>query len=114
MPNLKKPLFFILANFLITSAIALVNINTATETELESLPTIGPARAKSIIDYRNQHGAFASVEALKKVPGIKNLVYTNIKKDITVTEATSLIKHDEPLTSRTGKITKRRLPKVKQ
>ncbi len=48
----------------------LLNINAATAAELESLPYIGPAKAKAIVDYRQQNGAFASVEHLLQVPGI--------------------------------------------
>lgn len=47
-----------------------VNLNTATEPELDRLPGIGPSLAKEIIAYREAHGAFARVEDLLLVPGI--------------------------------------------
>ena len=47
-----------------------VNINIANQVELESLPNIGPVTAKRIIDYRNDHGSFESVEDLTNVSGI--------------------------------------------
>ncbi len=47
-----------------------VNINTADAAELETLPGIGPSLAQSIIDYRTEHGAFASIDAIMDVPGI--------------------------------------------
>lgn len=47
-----------------------VNINTADATALEALPGVGPALAKRIVDYRAEHGPFASVDALIDVPGI--------------------------------------------
>lgn len=47
-----------------------VNINTATEQELDQLPGIGPATAAKIISYREENGPFASLEALEEVPGI--------------------------------------------
>ena len=49
---------------------ALLNINTATAEELQTLPNIGEATAQRIIDYRTQHGDFTSVDALQNVKGI--------------------------------------------
>ena len=48
----------------------LLNINTATAEELQTLPNIGEATAQRIVDYRTQHGNFASVDALQNVKGI--------------------------------------------
>ncbi|GIO58627.1 hypothetical protein J43TS9_02010 [Paenibacillus cineris] len=47
-----------------------VNVNTAGLTELTDLPGIGEAKAKAILEYRNQHGPFKSVADLDKVKGI--------------------------------------------
>ena len=47
-----------------------VNVNTASAAELESLPGIGPSKAGAIVQYRTEHGAFSSVDALTGVPGI--------------------------------------------
>jgi competence protein ComEA len=47
-----------------------INVNTATQAELELLPRIGPAMAQRIIEYRTKSGAFKSVEDLDKVKGI--------------------------------------------
>ena len=49
---------------------AVVDINTATQAELESLQGIGPAKAKAIIEYREKHGLFTSTEGLNNVDGI--------------------------------------------
>lgn len=62
----------------------LVNINTADQTLLMTLPGIGEAKAKSIIEYREKNGAFRSIEALKEVPGIKSGVYDGLCDRITV------------------------------
>ena len=50
--------------------IFLLNLNTATEEDLVNLPGIGPSKAKSILQYREIHGAFESVEELLEVYGI--------------------------------------------
>ncbi len=47
-----------------------ININTASARDLEALPTVGPARAQAIIDYRERHGGFNSVEELTEIRGI--------------------------------------------
>ena len=52
------------------SAASVIDINNADATMLESLPGIGPAKSKAIIDYRTQNGPFQSAADLEKVPGI--------------------------------------------
>jgi comEA protein len=49
---------------------SLVNVNTANETELETLPGIGNTKASAIVKYRSRHGNFSSVDDLDRVPGI--------------------------------------------
>ena len=49
---------------------ALVAVNSATVTELQTLPGIGPALAQAIVDYRAQNGPLASLEDLDSVPGL--------------------------------------------
>lgn len=61
-----------------------ININTATQTELETLPGIGPSIAVKIINYRKENGKFTNVEELKKVSGIGNAKYEQIKNLIRV------------------------------
>ena len=62
----------------------LVNINTADEKTLDSLPGIGPAMAKRIIEYRNTEGMFQSTEDLKKIKGIGAAKYEKLKDRVTV------------------------------
>lgn len=62
---------------------ALVNINTATQEELMKLSGIGEVYAQRIIDYRTTNGAFQSIEDIKKVSGIGNITFENIKEQIT-------------------------------
>lgn len=62
----------------------LININTATQTELETLDGIGPSTAKKIIDYREENGNFNSVEEIQNVSGIGDAKYEAIKNDICV------------------------------
>ena len=62
----------------------LININTATQTELELLPGIGPSAATKIIDYREENGEFETIDDIKNVPGIGEAKYETIKNSITV------------------------------
>lgn len=64
------------------SAQAAVNINTANQTELESLPGIGPVKAKAILEYRKKNGGFKSVDELTKVDGIGPVTLKNARNDI--------------------------------
>lgn len=62
----------------------LVNLNTADIAALTTLPGIGESRAKAIISYREQHGAFAQIEDIMKISGIKQAAFSKIKDKITV------------------------------
>ena len=55
---------------LISEQPALLNINTASAKELQTLPNIGERMAERIIDYRTQHGDFVNIDALQNVKGI--------------------------------------------
>lgn len=81
-----KKLLLILASVLAfcSSAMAAINLNTATQQELESLNGIGPAKAKAIMDYRAKQGPFKTVDELKNVPGIGDKTLEKLRKDIAV------------------------------
>ena len=69
---------------LIENSQGLVNINTASKTQLMKLPGIGEAMAARIIAYREEHGAFASVNELNKVRGIGTKRLERLSKLCTV------------------------------
>ncbi|MDE6941501.1 MAG: ComEA family DNA-binding protein [Lachnospiraceae bacterium] len=62
----------------------LVNINTATVTELTTVSGIGASRAQAIVDYRERNGRFGSIDDIKKVDGIKDGLFSKIKDKITI------------------------------
>ncbi len=62
----------------------MININTATAEELDKLPGIGPVKSQAIIQYREEHGGFKSIDEIKNVKGIKEGEFGKIKDNITV------------------------------
>lgn len=63
---------------------ALVNINTASLEELETLPSIGEVRAQAIITYRETNGGFRTIEELQEVSGIGEKIFADVAPHITV------------------------------
>ena len=63
---------------------ALVNINSAGQSELEKLPGIGPSLAKKILDFRQKNGQFKTTNDLMAVPGIGEKKFEQLKNLITV------------------------------
>ena len=61
-----------------------VNINTATQSELETLQGIGPAKAKAIIEYREEKGPFTSKDDLVNVDGVGTGTIKQLREQITV------------------------------
>ena len=63
---------------------SLVNINTAGETELQTLPGIGPSKATAIMEYRETNGPFQKVEDLKQISGIGDKTFEKLQEYISV------------------------------
>lgn len=61
-----------------------VNLNTATLSQLDALPGVGPVLAQRIIDYRTSHGGFRSVSELRQVDGIGDARFDDLKDRVTV------------------------------
>lgn len=61
-----------------------ININTASQTELETLPGIGPSTALKVIEYRKENGRFKNIEDIKNIKGIGESKFNNIKELIKV------------------------------
>src|SRR5438067_10409725 len=74
----------------ISLALTAVNVNTATQAELESLNGIGPVKAKAIIDDRTKNGPFKSIDDLDRVKGIGKATIDKLRNDVSVSGATTL------------------------
>lgn len=66
------------------SAFAVIDLNSASASELDGLPGIGPGRAQAIVDYRQAHGPFISVDDLGKVKGIGDKTLAEVRPLVTV------------------------------
>jgi competence protein ComEA len=86
---MKKWFLIILTSVILglsANAYAAVELNTATQEELETLDGIGPVKAQAIIDYREKHLGFRTIEELDKVEGIGPQTINKIRKDISIWE----------------------------
>ena len=81
---MKSILVMLFALLFSGAAAAALNLNTASKDELVALPGIGPAKAQAILDYRNQHGPFKSIDELRKVKGIGEKLFTQIKPEVSI------------------------------
>jgi len=64
--------------------VALVNLNTATLADLDTLPGVGPVTAESILAWRTEHGAFSTVDELLEVSGIGDVTLEELRDLVTV------------------------------
>ncbi|MGA4508490.1 helix-hairpin-helix domain-containing protein [Propionibacteriaceae bacterium G1746] len=62
----------------------LINLNTATQAQLETLPGVGPATAQKILAWRDEHGRFNRIEELQEVDGIGTKTFERLKPHVTV------------------------------
>lgn len=62
----------------------LVNLNTASAAQLQELPGVGPVLAQRIVDYREHHGVFRSVEELREVAGIGEVIFAQLQPLVSV------------------------------
>lgn len=65
-------------------AYAAVNLNTASQAELETVKGIGPAKAKAIVEHRNKNGPFKSVDDLKEIKGFGDKMLSKMRPELTV------------------------------
>ena len=63
-----------------------IDVNTATSSEIESLPGIGSVLAENIVRYREETGGFRKIDELKKVRGIGDKRFNAIKGRVTIAE----------------------------
>ena len=100
---MKKVLFGLLSALGLSAALAAVNLNTATEAQLDTLPGIGPATAKAIVEYRTQNGPFKSVDDLKNVKGIGQKKLDKLKPELTLSDTAETKKEAQPVKKNEGK-----------
>ena len=77
-------MFFAVCLLWLGAALAQVNLNTASQDELDALKGVGPAKAKAIVDYRKKNGPFKSVDDLNNVKGFGPKVVAGLRADVTV------------------------------
>ena len=66
------------------SSVAIIDLNTATLEQLETLPGVGPVLGQDILDYRDAHGSFSSIEQLNDVSGIGDVTFGDLKSLVSV------------------------------
>ena len=94
---MKKLLLGLIAFFVFTGmALAAVNLNTATRDELETVEGIGPKKAEAILNHRNKHGLFKSVDDLKNVNGFGEKTVAEMRSKLTVGANPAVMKKDKP------------------
>jgi len=81
---MNKWLGMLVGGLMVFPVWAAVNVNTATQSELEAVKGLGPAKAKAIITYREAHGSFKRLDDLDNVKGLGKASIEKLKGDLTV------------------------------
>lgn len=76
----------VLAGLVAFPVFAAVNINTATQSELEVVKGLGPAKAKAIISYREANGNFKHLDELDNVKGFGKASVEKLKEELSVVQ----------------------------
>ena len=84
MKKMVNVLLMLVAGLMVLPAFAALNINTATQSELEAVKGLGPTKAQSIIAYREANGSYKSVDDLDKVKGFGKASIVKLKGELTV------------------------------
>ncbi|MBC7205305.1 MAG: helix-hairpin-helix domain-containing protein [Methyloversatilis sp.] len=84
-----RRLFCMLLCLLAAPVFAALDLNSATEAELDALPGVGPSRAQAIIEHRTKNGPFTSVDELRNVKGIGDKTFAELKPLLIVGAGTS-------------------------
>lgn len=101
---MKKLLLVLLAclTFMSAAFAGQLNLNTASQDELDTLKGIGPVKAKAIVDYRAKNGPFKSVDELDKVPGFGQKTVDNLRDQLTVGAAAALAESEGKARKKAG------------
>ncbi|MEQ1837020.1 MAG: helix-hairpin-helix domain-containing protein [Candidatus Nitrotoga sp.] len=92
---MKKLLLGLCTYLILTStALAAVNLNTATKEELDGVNGIGPVKAQAILDHRKKNGSFKSVDDLQNVKGFGNKSVNKVRSQLTIGSSKSEAKAD--------------------
>lgn len=91
MRSILFTLFAVLALSIAGTVFAAIDINNADESQLETLPGIGPGKAKDIVADRNANGPFRSVDDLGRVRGIGDKTLANLREHVTVSASTATV-----------------------
>lgn len=87
---LRKSFFALVLSFFLSSSFAFaadkIDLNTATSEQLQMLNGVGPATADAIIQYRDAHGKFKTVDELTNVKGIGDKKLEKLSNDLTVSQ----------------------------